>query len=148
MRIKLRELVGEDLIPGGKGDNIPVEEVDPDQLNLGIAVEREHTDDDNKASEIARDHLIEDPEYYTKLVNAGLVDEPDAIEIARNLGIVSEAKNKIFKLSDKITYLGKPGKITSVKKDSHGQVYYSVSYDTGKGKTKVSNIYNKGNEIK
>ncbi|OVE73733.1 hypothetical protein BVX94_03085, partial [bacterium B17] len=27
-------------------------------------------------------------------------------------------------------------------------VYYNVSYDKGTGKTKVSNIYNKGGEIK
>ena len=28
------------------------------------------------------------------------------------------------------------------------RVYYNVSYDKGNGKTKASNLYNKGGEIK
>lgn len=38
-----------------------------ERVMKGIAVEREHTDDIFTASEIARDHLNEDLEYYTKL---------------------------------------------------------------------------------
>lgn len=37
------------------------------QFLQGVRVEMEHTDDKNKASEIAMDHLYEDPKYYTKL---------------------------------------------------------------------------------
>lgn len=37
------------------------------QLNKGIKVEMEHTDDKGKAKEIAMDHLFEDPKYYDKL---------------------------------------------------------------------------------
>lgn len=37
------------------------------QLKMGIEVEMEHTDDKEKAKEIAMDHLWEDPTYYTKL---------------------------------------------------------------------------------
>jgi hypothetical protein len=54
----------------------------------------------------------------------------------------------MFKIGDKITYLGYPGEITYVGKDQMGRIYYSVSYDKGTGKTKVTNIYNKGGEIK
>lgn len=46
--------------------------VDPEQLKIGIAVEQEHTTDLALAEKIARDHLAEDPEYYTKLKKAGL----------------------------------------------------------------------------
>jgi hypothetical protein len=53
-----------------------------------------------------------------------------------------------FKVGDKVTYLGHPGEITSIDKDIKDRVYYSVSYDKGTGKTKVTNIYNKGGEIK
>ena len=35
----------------------------------------EHTNDDKIATEIAMDHLTEDPEYYSKLVAAGLATE-------------------------------------------------------------------------
>lgn len=37
------------------------------QLSIGMKVEMEHTNDKNKAREIAMDHLYEDPKYYTKL---------------------------------------------------------------------------------
>ena len=47
-------------------------EIDPTQLKTGIEIEQEHTSDLNLAEKIARDHLAEDPEYYTKLKKAGL----------------------------------------------------------------------------
>lgn len=53
-----------------------------------------------------------------------------------------------FKKGDKVTYLGNPGEITFVGKDQMDRTYYSVSYDKGYGKTKASNLYNKGGEIK
>jgi hypothetical protein len=37
------------------------------QLDKGIEVELEHTDDRGKAEEIAKDHLVENPKYYDKL---------------------------------------------------------------------------------
>lgn len=60
---------------GGKGDSASPENIDPNQLSIGIQVEMEHTNDPNIAKEIATDHLTEDPEYYTKLIKAGLADE-------------------------------------------------------------------------
>ena len=52
---------------GGIGDNTRPEDVDPEELEMGIDVEHEHTTDDDIAEEIALDHLTEDPEYYTHL---------------------------------------------------------------------------------
>lgn len=46
--------------------NISVDEF-MERLMKGISIEKEHTDDIFTASEIARDHLNEDLEYYTKL---------------------------------------------------------------------------------
>jgi hypothetical protein len=62
-------------LPGGVGDNTPSDKIDPAQLSIGVQVEMEHTNDPEIAKEIAMDHLTEDPEYYTKLVNAGLAKE-------------------------------------------------------------------------
>jgi len=45
------------------------------ELSIGVQVEMEHTNDEKIATEIAMDHLTEDPEYYSKLVNAGLAKE-------------------------------------------------------------------------
>ena len=47
------------------------------QLEKGIEVEKEHTNDEIKAAQIAVDHLKEDPKYYTKLTKAGLEEEMD-----------------------------------------------------------------------
>jgi hypothetical protein len=54
-------------------------------LKVGIEVEMEHTPDAKKAEQIARDHLAEDPEYYSKLNQADLIDEPDAKQDAEKL---------------------------------------------------------------
>lgn len=51
------------------------EEPKPDQLVRGIEVEMEHTKDAAMAEKIARDHLAEDPDYYTKLGKAGIKGE-------------------------------------------------------------------------
>ena len=64
-----------DKLPGGKGDRLPEDAFDQEQLADGIKVEMEHTKDRALASEIARDHLTEDPDYYRKLRRAGLADE-------------------------------------------------------------------------
>ncbi len=46
-----------------------------DQLKMGMKVEKEHTDSHKEAVKIAMDHLVEDPEYYTKLKKMENVDE-------------------------------------------------------------------------
>jgi hypothetical protein len=62
--------------------------------------------------------------------------------------VMDSRKKKEFKVGDKVTYLGHPGKITKVNKEMTGATTYNVSYDKGTGKTKASNIHNKGGEIK
>ena len=42
------------------------------ELKKGIKAEKEHTSSNKKAKTIAKDHLIENPKYYTKLKKAGL----------------------------------------------------------------------------
>lgn len=56
-----------DSLPGGLGDHRPESDFDPEALKEGVKVEMEHTDDPKLASEIARDHLTEDKDYYVKL---------------------------------------------------------------------------------
>jgi hypothetical protein len=54
-------------LKGGKGDNRPDSDFDPEQLKAGIKVEAEHTTDKVKAKEIVKDHLTESADYYKKL---------------------------------------------------------------------------------
>ena len=46
--------------------NIPLNELQL-ELQKGIQIELEHTNDISIAREIAKDHLMEMPDYYTKL---------------------------------------------------------------------------------
>jgi hypothetical protein len=55
-----------DLLPGGKADNVPDSKFDPKELAVGVKDEREHTDNDQIAKEIAEDHLSSEPDYYTE----------------------------------------------------------------------------------
>jgi len=49
-----------------KKHNISVDQVNA-QLDKGVKVEREHTNSDDEAREIARDHVHEFPDYYDRL---------------------------------------------------------------------------------
>lgn len=42
-------------------------EYDPEELAIGIDVEKEHTTNEKLAKVIAKQHLAEDPKYYSKL---------------------------------------------------------------------------------
>lgn len=54
-------------IPGGLASGKNPADFDPEQLEIGMKVELEHSGDADMAREIAMDHLIEDSDYYRKL---------------------------------------------------------------------------------
>jgi len=74
-------LLEKDQIKGGKGDKLTADDVCSKQLEIGKAVEKEHTSSDKKSTEIALDHLKENDKYYSDLVEKGMVDEEEAINI-------------------------------------------------------------------
>lgn len=69
--------VSEEKLKGGVSDKKTLEDVAKkhtveleklkQELDKGVEVEMEHTNDKDKAEEIAMDHLFEDPNYYVKL---------------------------------------------------------------------------------
>lgn len=61
------QLFQQEELTGGKADNVPDEQFDPQQLQEGVSHEMEHTDNPDAAKEIAKDHISEDQNYYTKL---------------------------------------------------------------------------------
>ena len=67
-----------DLLPGGKADNLPDREFSSTLLAEGAEHEREHTDQDQIAKEIAKDHLSEDANYYEKVKKIEGVDKSAA----------------------------------------------------------------------
>ena len=66
-----------DKLHGGSADYMPRKDFNKKELSMGIEDEKEHTDDDKIASEIARDHLANDPHYYTHAKEAGLEEKKD-----------------------------------------------------------------------
>ena len=59
--------MAKDMIPGGLADKNKPSDFDPKQIEMGIKVEMEHTNDKKKAREISMDHLEEFPDYDTHL---------------------------------------------------------------------------------
>ena len=68
IKLKLKK----DQLPGGLADDSDISQFDKEQVDIGVKVELEHTDDIELAKEIVKDHLKEDPKYYTKLKQAKL----------------------------------------------------------------------------
>lgn len=56
------------IIAVGKHNDTPDDQFNADELAKGIKVEMEHTDDEATAKAIAKDHLTEIPDYYTRLL--------------------------------------------------------------------------------
>ena len=54
-------------IPGGLADKKKDTDFDQEELDMGVRVEMEHTDDKELSKDIAKDHLEEFPNYYTEL---------------------------------------------------------------------------------
>lgn len=61
-------MTSKELIPDGNAAHQPDSDFDPKQLAMGVKVEQEHTQNKALAKEIAKDHLAEIPDYYTKLI--------------------------------------------------------------------------------
>lgn len=57
----------DELMTEVQGDERPDDMFLTRELVKGMRIEMEHTDEPEEAKEIAKDHLIEDPRYYTKL---------------------------------------------------------------------------------
>jgi len=81
----------DETINEGKGKELHPNQINPDELRMGIKVELEHTDDLDKAKKIALDHLRENPFYYTELKLSGLdaahttIQKPEAPKKAKKV---------------------------------------------------------------
>ncbi len=69
------------------------------ELDLGITEEMEHTDDVAVAEQIALDHLVEDPHYYSKLAGMEMGKANDDEEVMR--GIMGAQSDEIIALRRK-----------------------------------------------
>ena len=70
--------------------DLPVAEIEA-ALEKGQKVEMEHTEDEDQAYEIAKDHIFEDPKYYDKLAKIE-EDLTEGVKVVHNRYIASHGK--------------------------------------------------------
>jgi hypothetical protein len=66
-RNEISKLAAEDTLPGGKADNLPNSDFDKKKLEHAQKHEMEHTNNPSIAKEVAKDHMVEDQDYYPKV---------------------------------------------------------------------------------
>jgi hypothetical protein len=103
-----------EFIPGGLSKGMTLAQIaDKHKVDLdtikkefkkGVNTEMEHTTDIRIASEIAKDHIFEDPKYYDKLVTieGDIEYEPDSVdwENIMNMEIADPATGKKYSIKD------------------------------------------------
>ena len=77
------------------------------ELKKGLEVEKEHTDDEEIAREIAMDHLAEDPHYYTKLKKMENNEQIIRKSIKKGIADKLVGMNKMEKPIGKLYSMGK-----------------------------------------
>ena len=125
-------------LTGGVGDATAASDVDPAELSLGQTVEMEHTTDPNIATEIALDHLSEDPQYYTKLRKAGLAKELDVVNPSSGFGDPDHPINDKKRLGSNVTCTAGNNIVGTIGKTPDGSI---------EGRKNVDPIVNKTVEI-
>jgi hypothetical protein len=73
--------------------DVPVSKIEK-QIQMGKKIEHEHTDSDKLAKEIAMDHLVEFPDYYTRLEKL----EKAASKHLKDIGMNENTKTLIKRL--------------------------------------------------
>lgn len=135
--------INEDSVKGGLADKLDIDSiaekhnVSVDQINkqveMGTKIEREHTDSDKIAREIALDHLTEDPEYYTKLKKMETESRHIRISSLVPLSVLNEANAdvSVYKVTSGAN--GKHIGWTAEFRDDNGQSRTIRYSDTNKG---------------
>lgn len=119
-----------DNIEGGLADNKSPEDYDSEQLERGVNVEMEHTDDPNVALEIAMDHTEEDSNYYGNgsenpediakkhaEIEAGELSEDNNVN---NDNLVSGIRTLIDSVDESLGYKDLASAIAVILKEDYG----------------------------
>ena len=91
----MKKIVAESLneyevFKGQKDYGLEAADVDSKEFLVGIAVEKEHSDNLAVAKTITLQHLAENPKYYSEGMKKGIFDEPGAINIYKKYFIDKE----------------------------------------------------------
>ena len=113
--------IRKDSLPGGVADDAVADYTDVKELSIGVQIEMEHTNDPDIATEIALDHIRETPDYYSKLVAAGLASEfkPSANS---GLGDPNSSVNDVSRLGKETTCTPGNDVVGTIGNTSDGKV--------------------------
>lgn len=84
-----------DVLKGGVGDDLDIEDFDEEQVDKGKDVEKEHSNDEDIIEDIVKDHLAEDDEYYDKLEDIEKKKESSLSKIAAAEDLYSDTVSMI-----------------------------------------------------
>lgn len=65
--LSILKAAAKDILPGGQADNMPDADFNKKKLEHAKKHEMEHTSNPAIAKEVAKDHLVEDENYYKKI---------------------------------------------------------------------------------
>lgn len=112
----VQRMIMAEKIPGGLAKGKKPSDFDKEQLEKGIKVELEHSDDDRDlAREIAMDHLVEDPKYYDKLEKIekhGTRQAATLADIERPAQDLVNLCRDLYRLAGRIEAAGKRMKVS------------------------------------
>lgn len=132
-----------DLMPGGKGDDKPDSDFDSKQLKDGQGQEsEEHGLDPQRAKEIAKDHLTEDPKYYKAEIPQYAPATPEAFESAISRADQSQLENP-REYSNKKLWLAHDGN-SGYGLTHDGELVNVFSLVRGHGKAAVQHAVSQG----
>jgi adenylate kinase family enzyme len=97
----------DDILPGGIGDKYNVSDFPKKEMAKGVKTESEHTTNPAIAADISKDHLVEDPKYYTKLEK---VEKKSAYSIADG---IARARNK--RAADIVSLIRESTPVTTIR---------------------------------
>ena len=89
------KVANDDILPGGIGDKYKVSDFPKKEMAKGVKTESEHTTNLAIAADISKDHLVEDPKYYTKLEK---VEKKSAYSIADGIANVRRKDDTLSQL--------------------------------------------------
>jgi len=126
-------------IPGGKAAGRPDSDFDSKELAMGIKVEMEHTKDKAKAKEIAKDHLAEFADYYTRLKAMEKKAEKEKKEVKKAAIVVKDPKDRDRAFEIETTKEGKKKLVLPRPQDGKGSMQgeRGRGMGSGKGKNKI-----------
>ena len=118
----------------------PDSNYDSEQLKIGIKIEQEHTKNLDKARMIAKDHLDEIPDYYTRLVKME-EEAKKKWDIPCNEGFFNANELKNTKIKIPVITFPKNEWVSIKKRLNSGKIVYTIRVYAERHKYLENNIY-------